>query len=73
MSETRPDREQLIRRRDEIIRQLERVNADQRIELDRDPEEQAIEIEHEEVARSIERKLRREMTAIEDQLAGYED
>ena len=41
MPSSKPTREQLIRRRDEINEQLDRVNRVQRIELDRDPEEQA--------------------------------
>lgn len=72
MAESRPSREQLIRRRDEINEQLNRVNSDQRIELDRDPEEQAIQIEQGEVATSMEVSLRRELAAIEDQLLDSE-
>lgn len=68
MAEARPRREQLEGRREEILRQLERVNADQRIELDNDPEEQAIQIEQGEVANSMEASLRRELAAIEDLL-----
>ena len=68
MAENKPSREHLIRRRDEINVQLERVNTDQRIELDRDPEEQAIEIEQGEVATSMEANLRHELAMIEDQL-----
>jgi len=44
------------------------VNADQRIELDRDPEEQAIQLEQDQVANSMEENLRRELLMIEDQL-----
>ncbi len=68
MPETKPSREQLMRRRDEINQQLERVNAEQRIELDRDPEEQAIQLEQDQVATSMEANLRRELLVIEDQL-----
>jgi hypothetical protein len=68
MADNKPGREQLERRRDEIIEQLNRVSSDQRIELDRDPEEQAIQIEHGEVANSMEENLRRELAVIEDQL-----
>jgi len=68
MAEIKPGRERLIRRRDEILKQLERVNADQRIELDRDPEEQAIQIEQGEVATSMEENMRRELAVIEDAL-----
>ena len=66
-------REQLIRRRDEINEQLGRVNAAQRIELDNDPEEQAIQIEQGEVAVSMEANLRRELSAIEDKLLDYNE
>ena len=72
MAESKPTREQLIRRRDEINDQLNRVNAEQRIELDRDPEEQAIQIEQGEVATSMEASLRRELAAIEDMLLDYD-
>jgi hypothetical protein len=68
MAEARPSREQLEGRREEILQQLERVNVDQRIELDNDPEEQAIQIEQGEVANSREASLRRELAAIEDML-----
>ena len=44
MAEKKPSRDQLIRRRDEINVNW-RCQRTQRIELDRDPEEQAIEIE----------------------------
>lgn len=68
MPEHKRSREQLIRRRDELNKQLNRVNGDLRIELDRDPQEQAIQIEHGEVAKSMEENLRRELAVIEDQL-----
>ncbi len=63
-----PSREQLIRRRDEINEQLNRVNREERIELDNDPEEQAIQIEQDEVAVTMEANLRRELAIIEDAL-----
>jgi hypothetical protein len=68
MTDTKFSREQLEQRRGEILEQLNRVNQDQRIELDRDPEEQAIQIEQDEVANSREVGLRRELAAIEDML-----
>ena len=73
MGDNHTSREQLIRRRDEIISQLDRVNAEQRIELDRDPEEQAIQLEQDQVAVSMETNLRRELLAIEDQLLEASD
>jgi hypothetical protein len=65
-----PSREQLIRRRDEINEQLNRVNRDERIELDNSSEEQAIQIEQGEVAVTMEANLRRELADIEDRLLG---
>ena len=67
-----PSKEQLIRRRDEINEQLNRVNRDERIELDNDPEEQAIQIEQDEVAVTMEANLRRELADIEDRLLDLE-
>jgi hypothetical protein len=58
----------LIRRRDEINEQLNRVNRDERIELDNSSEEQAIQIEQGEVAVTMEANLRRELAVIEDAL-----
>ncbi len=68
MTDKAPDREHLIRRQAEINKQLERLNRDLRHELDRDPEEQAIEIEQDEVAVSRESNLRRELVMIEERL-----
>lgn len=68
MSDNKPNKEQLLRRRDEIIADLARVNDDLRIELDRDPEEQAIELEQDEVAITMEDNLQRELADIEEQL-----
>jgi hypothetical protein len=64
----RDSREALERRRQELIDQLEKVDRGLQMELDRDIEEQAIEIEHEEVGISMERNLRRELAEIEDRL-----
>ena len=72
MAENKPSREHLIRRRDEILEQLNGVNTAQRIELDRDPEEQAIQLEQDQVPVSMEGNLRRELAVIEDQLLDME-
>ena len=61
-------KQQLESRRDEILDQLNRVNRDERIELESDLEEQAIQIEQNEVAISMEENLRRELIEIEDKL-----
>ena len=73
MPEIKPTREQLERRRDEINGQLERVNQGLQMELDRDPEEQAIQVEQDEVSISMESNLRKELAVIEDQLLDFED
>jgi hypothetical protein len=73
MAENKPTKEQLERRRDEINEQLNRVNGDLQIELDRDPEEQAIEVEQIDVSMSMEANLRKELALIEDQLLDYEE
>ena len=63
------DPESLRRRRAEILAELERVNSDQRLELDSDGEDQAIQIEQDEVAVSMEQNLRKELAEIEAKLA----
>ena len=73
MPDNKPTREQLERRRDEINAQLSRVNGDLQMELDRDPEEQAIQLEQDEVSIALERNLRKELAVIEDQLLDFED
>ena len=69
MSEPKVDRKNLERRRNEILAELDRVNNAERIELDRDPEEQAIQLEQEDVSITMERSLRAELDSIEEQLA----
>jgi hypothetical protein len=69
MTSQNPDRKNLERRRDEILEQLNHVNSDLQVELDRDPEEQAIQVEQDQVSISMEGNLRRELAEIEDQLA----
>jgi len=68
MNDKSGSKEQLIRRRDEIIAELDRVNNSERIELDRDPEEQAIQLEQEDVSISMEHSLRAELAEIEERL-----
>lgn len=68
MAHKEPSREQLIRRRDEINEQLNGMRGDLQIELDRDPEEQAIQVEQDQVATTRESHLRRELADIEDRL-----
>lgn len=72
MSERKVDRKQLERRRDEILADLDRVNKEERIELDPDPEEQAIQLEQDQVSVTMERSLRAELDSIEEQLANFD-
>ncbi|MGB7068803.1 MAG: hypothetical protein WBD22_04860 [Pyrinomonadaceae bacterium] len=60
--------EELLKRRGEITTQMERLRGALQIELDPDPEEQAIQVEHGEVAVSMEGRLREELALIEDKL-----
>lgn len=68
MNDKNVSKEQLERRRDEINTQLGSVNQDLQMELDHDMEEQAIEIEQEEVAIAMEHNLRKELNDIEERL-----
>ncbi len=68
MPEIKRTKEQLLKRRDEINVQLNRVNESERLTLDNNLEEQSIETEHEEVAISMEENLRKELAEIEDRL-----
>jgi RNA polymerase-binding transcription factor DksA len=61
-------KEQLLKRRDEINAQLNRNERDLRIELDRDPEEQALQLGQDEVSITMESNLRKELAQIEDRL-----
>ena len=68
MPEIEQTKEQLERRRGEIIAELAKLRGALPGRLDEAPEEQAIEVEHEEVAVAREANLRRELAAIEDRL-----
>lgn len=63
-------KEQLEKRRDDILEQLNRnsENIREEFELDRDPEEQAIQVEQSEVLITMEANLRKELAMIEDVL-----
>lgn len=66
-------REQLLKRKEELENQLNRVNRDERLELDSDLEEQAIQTQQEEVAITMEANLRKELIQIEDQLLDFDE
>jgi RNA polymerase-binding transcription factor DksA len=73
MKEVKQTRAQMEKRRDEINRQLNRVNEDLQMELDRDMEEQATQVEQEEVSSAMEANLRTELNDIEEKLAAMDD
>lgn len=73
MKEVKRTKKQLEKRRDEINAQLNRANADERIELDNNMEEQAIQLEQHAVAVSMEANLRKELIEIEEKLEDFDD
>jgi uncharacterized FlaG/YvyC family protein len=73
MAENKPTKEQLERRRDEINKQLNEVHNDERIQLDNELEEQAIQLEQHDVSVTMEQNLRKELAIIEDQLLDLEE
>jgi RNA polymerase-binding transcription factor DksA len=73
MKEPKMTRKQLEKRRDEINAQLGRVNQSLQIELDRSEEEQAIQLEQDEVSMTMEANLRKELNDIEDKLLDFDD
>ncbi|MEP6902702.1 MAG: hypothetical protein ABJA66_13200 [Actinomycetota bacterium] len=73
MSEIKQTKEQLLKRRDEINTELNKVNESERLELDTDLQEQSIQTEQEEVAVAMEANLQKELAAIEDKLLDYKE
>lgn len=69
MKDVKQIREQLEKRRTEINTQLNRAGEDLQMELDNDLEEQAIEVEPEEVSSAMESNLRTELSDIKEKLA----
>lgn len=72
MKQIKQTKEQLEKRRDEINRQLARVERDERIELERSMEDQAIQVEQQDVSTTMEANLRKELNQIEDKLLDFE-
>ena len=73
MKEIKQTKARLEKRRAEINAQLNEVNEDLQMELDRDMQEQAIQIEQEEVSSAMEANLRTELNDIEEKLAAMDD
>ncbi len=65
-------REALENRRNEILAQLRESSDDLQIELDRDPEEQAIQLEQFDVPATFAANLRRELAQVEEQLDTFD-
>ena len=73
MQEIKQNREHLEKRRGEIEKQLNLTNQNERIELDKDMEEQAIETEQHEVSVTMEENLRKELADVENKLAEIDE
>jgi RNA polymerase-binding transcription factor DksA len=73
MPEINQTKEHLLKRREEILEQLNRASDDLRegFELDPDPEEQAIQLEQDEVLIGIEANLQKELAEVEDRLLDF--
>jgi len=73
MKQNERTKEELLKRRDEINAQLNRVNDRQEIRLDNDLDQQAIEMEQHEVSVTMEKNLQKELAEIEFDLAEIEN
>ena len=62
------DRETLRQRRDELMARLERIRADIAEGLDKDPEDQAIQLENRSALDEIERVTREELRDVQLEL-----
>lgn len=62
------DKAELQRRRDELRDRLERIRRDLESKLDRDLDEQAIQLENRDTLVEIQRVTRQELARVEDQL-----
>lgn len=72
MFDSKINKEHLIQRRDEILRQLGQLEAPIHEELDRNADEQAIQLEQTDVTLSMVDGLNRELRQIEEMLLEYE-
>lgn len=63
------EKQRLLEKRDELRARLEAIQADYRRGLDRDAEEQALELENAEVLEGIARVTAEELQRIEEKLA----
>lgn len=63
------DKASLQQRRDELRDRLERIRRDLQSELDRDLDEQALQLQNRDTLAEIQRVTREELARVEDQLA----
>lgn len=66
---TNTEKEQLIKKRNELRSRLESIEKDYRQGLDPDPEEQAVQLENAEVQEAIAKSTSEELQRIEKKLA----
>ena len=69
MNDINDQRRQLEAKRDELRERLQKIETDYRQGLDRDAEEQALQLENAEVLAEIARTTREELDRVEEQLA----
>jgi len=65
------DKEQLLKKRDELRQRLDQIEKDYRQGLDADSEEQAIQLANAEVLEGIAKATSEQLQAIEKQLAEF--
>ena len=65
------DKEQLLKKRDELCQRLEEIEKDYRQGLEPDSEEQAIQLENAEVLEGIAKSTSEQLQEIEKQLAEF--
>ena len=73
MHDTKITREHLLKRREEILRQLGGLETPIHEELDRNTDEQAIQLEQQDVTLSMVEGLNKELRQIEETLADYDE
>lgn len=73
MTEIKQTKAQLEKRRDEINAELNKVNSAERLDLDENMEDQAIQVEQDEVSTTMEANLQKELAYIEEKLADTEE
>jgi len=72
MTESKITKEHLLARRDEILDQLSKLDDELKEELDRDSDEQAIQLESQDVTLSVIANLNKELAQIEEKLLDLE-